>query len=116
MTDTDIIAETAEAAATAEPAAPARRQRKPDTGLIRPYRPKPADFRETFIRLGWQLEDHYNTNWRCIRRWVMEEGRTELLRARQEQRGRTRIKRTVEGVYHIGRRRVTAAAPDAGDA
>jgi len=46
----------------------------------------------------------------------MEEGRTELLRARQEQRGRTRIKRTVEGVYHIGRRRVTAAAPDAGDA
>ena len=51
------------------------RRREPDTGLIKPYRPCPADFRETYLRLGWDgIEDHYRTNWRCIRRWIDESG------------------------------------------
>lgn len=59
--------------------------RKHDTGLEKPYRPKPADFRETYIRMGWDgLDEHYNTNWRCIRRWIEEEGREFLRVARAE--------------------------------
>lgn len=57
--------------------------RRPDTGLIRPYRPKPADFRARYIEMGWDgIDEHYGTNWRCIRRWIMEEGREELQEAR----------------------------------
>ncbi|WP_447724599.1 hypothetical protein [Sphingomonas koreensis] len=54
--------------------------RRPDTGLQRPYRPKPADFRDVFLRLGQskEIEEHYSTNWRCIRRWIEEEGGDEL--------------------------------------
>lgn len=54
--------------------------RKPDTGLMRPTRPCPADFREVFLRLGQDpaIEDHYRTNWRCIRRWIEESGGDEL--------------------------------------
>lgn len=52
----------------------ARRKRTPDTGLLRPYRPKPIDFREVYVRMGWEgLDEHYRTNWRCIRRWVFEQ-------------------------------------------
>ncbi len=52
----------------------ALRKRKPDTGLVRPYRPKPDNFRETYIRMGWDgIDEHFHTNWRCIRRWIMEE-------------------------------------------
>lgn len=59
------------------------RRRKPDTGLQRPYRPAPADFRETYLRTGWDgIEDHYQTNWRCIRRWIEECGGDELREAR----------------------------------
>lgn len=50
-----------------------------DTGLVRPYRPKPDDFRATYIAMGWDgIEDHYGTNWRVIRRWIDEEGREQL--------------------------------------
>lgn len=60
-------------------------KRRPDTGLIRPYRPKPADFREVYIAIGWDgIEDHYQTNWRVIRRWIDEEGREGLVAARAE--------------------------------
>ena len=54
--------------------------RRPDTGLIKPYRRCPADFREVYLRLGWDraIEEHYNTNWRCIRRWIEEAGGDEL--------------------------------------
>lgn len=54
--------------------------RRPDNGLIRPYRPCPADFREVYLRLGQskEIEEHYNTNWRCIRRWIEESGGDEL--------------------------------------
>lgn len=64
-----------------ETAAPRRRQ--PDTGLIRPTRPCPADFRETYLAMGWDgIEDHYRTNWRVIRRWIAEAGGDELKTAR----------------------------------
>ena len=64
-----------------ETAAPRRRQ--PDTGLIRPTRPCPADFRETYLAMGWDgIEDHYRTNWRVIRRWIVEAGGEELKAAR----------------------------------
>ena len=54
-----------------------------DTGTIRPRRPCPRDFRETYIRLGWDgIVEHYRANWRCIRRWINECGRDELKKAR----------------------------------
>lgn len=47
-----------------------------DTGTVRPYRPCPADFRETFLALGQskEIEEHYHTNWRVIRRWIEDAG------------------------------------------
>lgn len=50
--------------------------RKWDTGLQKPYRELPGDFREVFLRLGQDraIEDHYRTNWRVIRRWIEEAG------------------------------------------
>jgi hypothetical protein len=54
-------------------------QRRADTGLIKPYREKPADFREMYLILGWgSIAEHYRTNWRVIRRWMIEEGRDSL--------------------------------------
>lgn len=47
--------------------------RRPDTGMTKPYRRAPADFRETYIRMGWDgITDHYRTNDRCIARWIEE--------------------------------------------
>lgn len=58
---------------------PQRAVRTNDTGLVRPYRPKPADFRERYIEMGWDgIDEHYQTNWRVIRRWILEEGASEL--------------------------------------
>lgn len=55
-----------------------------DTGLIRPRRPCPRDFRETYIAMGWDgIVDHYRTNWRVIRRWIAEAGGDELRAARK---------------------------------
>lgn len=58
------------------PTPPNDRQRKPDTGLVRPYRPCPPDFREQYLRLGQtkEIEEHYRTNWRVIRRWIDDAG------------------------------------------
>lgn len=57
--------------------------RKPDTGLVRPYRPLPGDFRERYLEMGWDgIEEHYRTNWRVIRRWIEEAGGDELREAR----------------------------------
>lgn len=58
--------------------------RKSDTGCVRPYRPAPPDFVEVFLRLGQctAIEEHFRTNWRCIRRWIEENGGDEL-RARR---------------------------------
>lgn len=65
--------------------------RKHDTGTVRPYRPCPPDFREVFLRLGWdrEIEEHYRCNWRCIRRWIEECGGEELRAARREISGGT---------------------------
>jgi hypothetical protein len=54
--------------------------RKWDTGLEKPYRELPSDFREVFLRLGQDraIEEHYRTNWRVIRRWIEEAGGDEL--------------------------------------
>lgn len=55
-----------------------------DTGLIRPRRQLPSDFRETYLAMGWDgIEDHYRTNWRVIRRWIQEAGGDELRAARK---------------------------------
>jgi hypothetical protein len=60
-------------------------KRKPDTGLIRPQRPKPHDFRQMYLILGWGgIVEHYNTNWRVVRRWIEEEGRDGLKIERDE--------------------------------
>ena len=56
-----------------------------DTGTINPYRPKPRDFREVYISIGWEgIVDHYRTNWRVVRRWIEEEGRDVLREARAQ--------------------------------
>ena len=76
-----------------------------DTGLVRPYRPKPPDFRDVYLRMGWDgITDHYRTNWRVIRRWIDEEGREELAAARRaavlqknDQERRERARRYVLG-------------------
>lgn len=79
-----------------------------DTGLVRPYRPCPADFREVFLRLGQSkdIDDYYGTNWRVIRRWIEESGGEELRAerykisggfARPEKRAGARAKRYVQG-------------------
>jgi hypothetical protein len=92
------------------------RIRKPDTGLVRPYRPKPHDFREVYIRIGWsEIVDHYQTNWRCARRWIDEEGRESLKQARAEHVRTERIKRTNEGRYYIGKRLTAAHAARRGE-
>ena len=59
---------------------PVRTAPRNETGLIRPRRPKPRDFRERYLEMGWdrEIEDHYRCNWRCIRRWIIEEGKDQL--------------------------------------
>jgi len=42
-------------------------------------RPRPADFHDQFVRLGWSCVDHYRTSWRVVNRWLDEEGRAALL-------------------------------------
>lgn len=60
----------------------------PHAGTLQPYRPKPDDFRETFIRIGWSgVEAHYRAHKQTISRWIDEEGRDDLLRARQQVSG-----------------------------
>lgn len=62
-------------------------KRKPDTGLIRPYRDRPADFDAVFVEMGWDgIDEHYRTNWRCIRRWV-DAGGDALAEARRDRTG-----------------------------
>jgi len=60
-----------------------------DTGLVRPYRSCPPDFAEVYLVLGQEkaIEEHYRTNWRCIRRWIEECGGDELRAARHRRSG-----------------------------
>jgi hypothetical protein len=48
-----------------------------------PLRERPADFREQFIRLGWDCVDHYSTSWKVVARWLEEEGRAAVLADRK---------------------------------
>jgi len=58
--------------------------RQHDTGLVRPYRPCPQDFRTRFLEMGQskEIEEYYHTNWRCIIRWIDECGGDELRKER----------------------------------
>jgi hypothetical protein len=81
------------------------RPRTWDTGLVRPYRPAPEDFRDVFLRLGQSkdIEEHYRTNWRVIIRWIDECGGEQLRQDRAAITGnvmhpdRRRAKRYVLG-------------------
>lgn len=55
-------------------------------GNKKPYRPLPADFRERFLEMGWskEIQEHYHTNWRVIRRWIEEAGGEELRACRSQ--------------------------------
>ena len=66
-------------------AAPPDRPRRSDTGLVRPYRPPPRDFRDSYLRLGQtkELREYHRTNDRCIIRWIEECGGDELRAARR---------------------------------
>ena len=71
--------------------------RQHDTGLLKPYRPVPADFEQVYATMGWDgIEDHYGTNWRVIRRWVVLTGRDRLakIRAAYVERQRQERRRT----------------------
>lgn len=47
-------------------------------------RPMPPDFPIMFPRLGWEaVEDHYQTNQRAVRRWMIEAGGEEEMIARR---------------------------------
>jgi hypothetical protein len=44
-----------------------------------PLRPRPSDFRASFVAIGWGgIEAHYGANSRTIARWIDEEGRDGL--------------------------------------
>lgn len=83
-------------------------KRRPDTGLIQPYRPCPKDFRDTFLRMGWDgIDEHYRTNWRVIRRWIEESGGEDLRRARAEITGsqlRPKRRSAIAKLYVQGKR------------
>lgn len=58
--------------------------RKAYEGHLRPdkVRPMPGDFRELYIRHGWNAQYFLATNWRVMIRWIEEAGGDELLAAR----------------------------------
>lgn len=98
-----------------------RAQRQWDTGLVRPMRPLPRDFREVFMRMGQskEIEEHYRTNWRVIVRWIEEAGGDEL-RAERAQVSGSKLKpsrrSSVARRYVLGLRLKTMKAPTFWDA
>lgn len=92
-----------------------------DTGCVRPMRPLPTDFREVFMRLGQskEIEEHYRTNWRVIRRWVEEAGGDELRAERAKVTGNVlhpNRRSSVARRYVLGLRLRTMKAPTFFDA
>lgn len=84
-------------------------------GVKKPYRPCPPDFRERFIEMGYskEIEEHYRTNWRVIRRWIEEAGGDDLRAeraaasggfVRPRQRSENRTRRYVMGQTLSGRK------------
>lgn len=85
-----------------------------DTGMVRPYRPCPSDFRETFLELGWDgIDEHYHTNWRVIRRWIEEAGGEKLRAERRELSGGT-ARPTLRAKRFVLGRTLTAVKPRKG--
>ena len=79
--------------------------RKWDTGLVRPYRRAPLNFREVFVRLGWgkQINEELQANDRCIARWIEECGGEELRTARRAVTGSTAKPHRRSKRYVLGR-------------
>ena len=52
-------------------------------------RPSPPDFVDVYLALGQEkaIEEHYNINWRYIRRWIEESGRDDLRKRRYRRSG-----------------------------
>ena len=67
-------------------AKPLRYPRESLPGRVRPMRPCPADFRETYLRIGWAREmmEHYCAGWPVIARWIDEAGGDVLRSARAQ--------------------------------
>ena len=83
-----------------------------DTGLVRPYRPKPEDFREKYVEMGWDgLDEHYRTNWRVIRRWIEMEGRDRLIEERAAYVAAQREERRNRRQRYVLGRTMTAVKP-----
>ena len=82
-----------------------------DTGMVRPYRAAPADFREVYLRLGQDkaIEEHFRTNWRCIIRWIEECGGDELRAARAKITG-ARLKPHRRSKRYVMGRTLTAVS------
>lgn len=76
-----------------------------DTGMVRRYRPMPRDFREVYLRLGWDkaIEEHYRTNYRCIARWIEEAGGDTLRAARSAISGHPHAPHRRSKRYILGR-------------
>lgn len=86
-----------------------KRQRRWDTGMVRPYRPCPPDFRERFLEMGQskEIEEHYRTNWRLIIRWIEESGGEELRAERAKRTGsplRPYLRSSAARRYVLGQR------------
>lgn len=61
----------------------------PLKGKTKPFRPVPSDFRESYIRLGWQgVTTRYRVHARCIARWIEQCGGDDLRRERSHVTGR----------------------------
>jgi hypothetical protein len=44
----------------------------------------PPDFAEMFVRLGWEeIEEHYATGQRVVRRWLRQVGEADLIQRRR---------------------------------
>lgn len=72
-------------------------------------RPRPADFRTSYVALGWTgCIAHYGTSYGVMRRWVNEEGADELAAARRQhverlrERDRAFRQRAAAQFQHVG--------------
>ncbi|MGE7206120.1 hypothetical protein ACQKJZ_10630 [Sphingomonas sp. NPDC019816] len=63
-----------------------------------PLRARPTDFRDQFIRLGWDVVDHYATSWKVVSRWVDEEGREDLQADRKAYRQMQQLQQRFEAI------------------
>lgn len=78
--------------------------RPPCTGMVRPYRQLPDDFREKFVELGWAgIAAHYRAHDRTIARWIEEAGGEELRAERSTFAGVPRFPSRRSKRYVLGR-------------